>query len=107
MDKQMMMWNKQNDFLSNFCKSLNSTWIKSLKETPSWKENLLLEEILTKSVQPMKDEAKDLWQKLAANGSKRSSALPYPLVEAKTSDVAIQIQSSDSIEFPEQSLALV
>ncbi|KAF5911066.1 hypothetical protein HPG69_001031 [Diceros bicornis minor] len=66
------------------------------------KENLL------ETVQQMKDDAKDVRQKLAEEWKQEKPRIPMPSsVEAKRSDIAIQVQSNGSMELTKEDLALV
>lgn len=67
-----------------------------------------MEKNLLGSVQQMKDEAKDLQQKLAEQWKQEKPRTPIPSsAETKRLDVTIQVQSNGSRELIEEDLALV
>lgn len=59
----MMTRNKYNELLPNLWKTLSYTWIKPLKDTPFWKENLYGWESPKIYIADEEDEAKDVQQK--------------------------------------------
>lgn len=67
-----------------------------------------MEKNLLGSVQQMKDEAKDLQQKLTEQWKQEKPRTPIPSsAETKRLDMAIQVQSNGSRELIEEDLALV